>query len=142
MSVAHGGHRPNAVLFNPTDERLVSQARVYGDMSDQEREGVLAEAQQIVAQAEQANSEGKAASRAGPDVAVPLSSGGMAFFSQLGVVRRPDLTMYFIDGFDKNRDGLAFNEDNQALFTDVFRNVAARLVLTCEKARYDITSTL
>ncbi len=128
MSVAHGGHRPNAVLFNPTDERLVSQARVYGDMSDQEREGVLAEAQQIVAQAEQANSEGKAASRAGPDVAVPLSSGGMAFFSQLGVVRRPDLTMYFIDGFDKNRDGLAFNEDNQALFTDVFRNVAARLV--------------
>jgi len=38
----------------------------------------------------------------------------------LGVVRRPDLTQYFIDGFPKNRDALAFNEDSQSLFAEVF----------------------
>ena len=43
----------------------------------------------------------------------------MAFFSQLGVVRRPDLTQYFIDGFSQNRDALAFSEDSQALFAEV-----------------------
>ncbi len=35
--------------------------------------------------------------------------------------------MYFIDGFDRNRDGLAFDEDNQALFADVFRHIVLRL---------------
>ena len=64
--------------------------------------------------------EGKAAYKAGPDVAFRLDSGGLAFFSQLGVVRRPDLTQYFIDGFYRNRDAIAFSEQNQALFAEVF----------------------
>ena len=36
------------------------------------------------------------------------------------MVRRPDLTQYFIDGFEKNRDALAFSEANQVLFAEVF----------------------
>nr|MCS5657072.1 phosphoenolpyruvate carboxykinase (ATP) [Dehalococcoidia bacterium] len=71
-------------------------------------------------EAEEANAAGRAATRAWPEVVVRLDSGGLAFFSQLGVVRRPDLTQYFIDGFPKNRDALAFNEDSQSLFAEVF----------------------
>ena len=127
VAVAGDGHKAGSRFFNPSDEWLVSQAGVYGDLSSREQASIMAETRQIDLEAEQANAEGKAAPRAGPDVAVPLSSGGLAFYSQLGVVRRPDLTMYFIDGFDRNRDGLAFDEDKQALFTDVFRNIALRL---------------
>ena len=68
----------------------------------------------------EANAAGRAAGRAWPGVVVRLDTGGYAFFSQLGVVRRPDLTQYFIDGFAKNRDGVVFSTENQTLFTEVF----------------------
>ena len=74
-------------------------------------------------EASEANSAGRAATRAWPGVVVRLDRGGLAFFSQLGVVRRPDLTQYFIDDFVMNRDSVAFSEDNQALFADVFAYV-------------------
>ena len=45
--------------------------------------------------------------QAWPGVAVRLNSGGLGFFSQLGVVRRPDLTQYYVDGFTPNRDALS-----------------------------------
>ena len=82
---------------------------------------VLREAGEIEEQAAVLNAEGRAAARAWPEVAVRLDSGGLGFFSQLGVARRPDLTQYFIDGFARNRDGLAFSEENQAIFAEVFR---------------------
>ena len=63
--------------------------------------------------------------RSGPNVAFRLDSGGLAFFSQLGVARRPDLTHYFIDGFLCNRDALAFSEENQEVFAEVFRLITA-----------------
>ena len=48
-----------------------------------------------------------------------LDTGGLGFFSQLGVVRRPDLTKYLVDGYDRNRDPeAAFSEANQALFAE------------------------
>ena len=67
----------------------------------------------------QLNEEGKAGNRAWPDTVVRLDSGGLGFFSQLGVARRPDLTQYFIDGFSKNRDALPFSESCQALFAEI-----------------------
>jgi len=78
-------------------------------------------------EAAEANQINKAAPRAGPEAVVRLDSGGLAFFSQLGVVRRPDLTQYFVDGFTANRDALAFDEDNQALFAEVLPRITRYL---------------
>ena len=52
---------------------------------------------------------------------------GWRFSSQLGVVRRPDLTQYFVEGFTRNRDALAFSEDNQQLFTEIFHRVCDKM---------------
>ena len=123
VALAADGQRPDSPFFNPPDEWLISHARVYDDLSQDAQAQVLKQARQIGLEAQQANAEGKAAARAWPDVAVRLNSGGLAFFSQLGVARRPDLTQYFIDGFEKNRDALAFSEANQALFAEVFHHV-------------------
>ena len=83
----------------------------------------MEEAEQVAEEAQQAYAQGKAAKRAWPGVVVRLDNGGHAFFSQLGVARRPDLTQYFIDGFSKNRDALAFSESNQALFAEVLSHI-------------------
>ena len=127
VALAAHGHRPDSQFFNPADAWLISHARVYDDLHEDEQARVLEQARQISLEAERANEEGKAASRAWPDIAVRLNSGGLAFFSQLGVVRRPDLTQYLIDGFEKNRDALAFSEANQALFTEVFHHIVLRM---------------
>ena len=119
-TLARRGHRPGSPLNNPSDEWLVGRMRVLQDLPTEQQERLLAEAQEIAQEAEAANAEGKAAARAWPDVAVRLDTQGLGFFSQLGVVRRPDLTKYFIDGFTPNRDALAFSEDDQALFAEVF----------------------
>lgn len=83
----------------------------------------MAEAEQVAEEAQQAYSQGKAAKRAWPGIVVRLDNGGHAFFSQLGVARRPDLTQYFIDGFSKNRDALAFSVANQSLFAEVVSHI-------------------
>ena len=116
-----------AKISIPSDEWLVANMPVFQDMSEVEQQKVLAEASAIVKEGQEANSAGRAATKAWPGVAVRLDSGGMGFFSQLGVVRRPDLTQYFVDGFTPNRDALSFSEENQALFTEVFGCVASRL---------------
>lgn len=127
VSLARKGHQPDCENFNPSDEWLVANMPVFQDMSEVEQQKVLAEASAIVKEGQEANSAGRAATKAWPGVAVRLDSGGMGFFSQLGVVRRPDLTQYFVDGFTPNRDALSFSEENQALFTEVFGCVASRL---------------
>ena len=94
---------------------------IIQDMPQAKREEILAEAREIDKEAQKANDEGKAALPGRAGRGVPSGQrGGWPFFSQLGVARRPDLTQYFIDGFAKNRDALAFNEANQALFAEVF----------------------
>ena len=123
VSLAKQGQPPDSLFFNPSDEWLVSQMPILQDLPQEDRDQVLAEASRISEEAAAANAAGRAATRAWPGVVVRLDSGGLAFFSQLGVVRRPDLTQYFIDGFVKNRDALAFSEDNQALFAEVFTHV-------------------
>ena len=92
---------------------------ILQDLPAEERQRLHREAERIEEGAEIANAGGKAASRAGPDIAVRLDSGGLAFFSQLGVARRPDLTQYFVDGFACNRDAVAFSESSQELFADI-----------------------
>ena len=87
VAVAKDGHSADSSFFNPSDEWLVSQAGAYGNLSPQEQAEIVAETREINVEAERANAEGKAALRAGPDVAVPLSSGGLAFFQSTG--RRP-----------------------------------------------------
>ena len=123
VSLAKKGHLPSSRLFNPSDDWLVSQLRILQDLPSAEQQRLLTEAKEVGQEAEAANAAGKAAVRAWPGVVVRLDTGGLAFFSQLGVVRRPDLTQYFVDGFTRNRDALAFSEENQALFAEVFRYI-------------------
>ena len=123
VALARQGQRPDSDFFNPPNEWLISRMPILQDLPQDERERVLEEARRLSQEAEQANAEGKAASRVWPGVVVRLDNGGLAFFSQRGVARRPDLTQYFIDGFTRNRDSLAFSEANQALFVDVFRYI-------------------
>ncbi|MCH8987321.1 MAG: phosphoenolpyruvate carboxykinase (ATP) [Chloroflexi bacterium] len=125
VALARRGHKPGAPYNNPSDKWLISQMRVLQDLPEEEQQRFLGEARLIDKKAAEANAAGRAASRAWPGVVVRLDTGGYAFFSQLGVVRRPDLTQYFIDGFAKNRDGVVFSEENQTLFTEVFSYINA-----------------
>ena len=118
-SPGKGNERTASFLIRPTSGSLAIWA-VLQDLPHEKREKILEEARQTDQQAEQANAAGRAATRVWPDVVARLDNGGLAFFSQLGVARRPDLTQYFIDGFTANRDALAFSEANQALFAEVF----------------------
>ena len=120
LALARQGHKPGATFNNPSQEWLISQMHVLQDLPEDEQKGLLSEASLIDKEAAEANAAGKAAGRAWPGVVVRLDTGGYAFFSQLGVVRRPDLTQYFIDGFAKNRDGVVFSSESQTLFTEVF----------------------
>ncbi len=123
VALARKGHKPGASYNNPSSEWLISQMNVLQDLPEDEQQRFLSEAVIIDKEAEEANAAGKAATRAWPGVVVRLDTGGLAFFSQLGVVRRPDLTQYFIDGFAKNRDGVVFSPESQTLFTEVFRYI-------------------
>ena len=120
VALARKGHKPGATFNNPSQEWLISQMKVLQDLPEDEQRKFLDEASVIDKEAAEANAAGKAASRAWPGVVVRLDTGGYAFFSQLGVVRRPDLTQYFIDGFAKNRDGVVFTTESQTLFAEVF----------------------
>ena len=120
VGLASSGQKTDSQYFNPPNDWLFGHISVLQDLPEAERAKILAEASQLDKEAEEANAAGRAATRGWPEVVVRLDSGGLAFFSQLGVVRRPDLTQYFIDGFPKNRDALAFNEDSQSLFAEVF----------------------
>ena len=120
VTIAKRGHHLDCELFNPSDHWLVGHMRIFQNLCATEQAQILKELEQIVKDGQEANAQGQAAEKAGPDVAFRLDSGGLGFFSQLGVVRRPDLTQYFVDGFDRNRDAIAFSEKNQALFAEVF----------------------
>mgnify|MGYP001166499242 CR=1 FL=1 len=120
VALARQGHRPDATFNNPPEEWLISHMHVLQDLPEAEQQKLISEASVIDKDAAEANAAGKAAGRAWPEVVVRLNTGGYAFFSQLGVVRRPDLTQYFIDGFAKNRDGVVFSSESQTLFTEVF----------------------
>ena len=127
VALARQGHRPDCENFNPSNQWLVANMPVFQDLPEAERASVLAEAAQVTATAVEANAAGRAATKAWPGVAVRLDSGGMGFFSQLGVVRRPDLTQYYVDGFTPNRDALSFSEENQALFAQVFHHIVGKM---------------
>ena len=120
VGLARRGQPATSRLFNPSDEWLVEHMPIFQDLPADQQQQVLEEAVALQREATEANSAGRAASKVWPGVVGRLDNGGLAFFSQLGVVRRPDLTQYFIDGFDCNRDALAFSQDNQALFAQVF----------------------
>ena len=127
VATAKKGHTRDSQFFNPPSEWLVGHMRIFQNLSAQQREGLLLEADQIVQECAWLNREGKAGIRVWPDTVVRLDSGGVGFFSQLGVARRPDLTQYFIDGFQRNRDALAFSEANQALFVEILPYITARM---------------
>ena len=127
VALARQGQRADCENFNPANQWLVTNMPVFQDLPAADRERTLAEAAEIVRIGEEANAAGRAATKAWPGVAVRLDSGGLGFFSQLGVVRRPDLTQYYVDGFTPNRDALSFSEENQALFTEVFQRIAAKM---------------
>ncbi len=119
VALARGGHRPDAEMFNPTDQWLLDNMRVFQDLPPDRQKGLRDEGEKLRLAALEVNAAGRAAARAGPDVVIRLDSGGVGFFSQLGVARRPEATHYFVDGFARNRDSLSFSEENQALFAPV-----------------------
>ena len=127
IAICRQGHLPESEFFNPSDEWLFSRMRVFHDIPAADSQTLLAEWTQINKENQLAKSQPQAAARAGPDTVARLDTGGRAFFSQLGVARRPDLTQYFIDGFARNRDALAFSKENQALFAEVFTYITKRL---------------
>lgn len=119
ITVARSGHSSDSDFFNPDDSWLFKQMRIFQEMSHSEQSQILEEAKYIIGESSKANSEGKAGKRAWADAVIRLDNGGIAAYSQLGVARRPDLTQYLIEGFTRNRDSLAFEEDNQRLFAEV-----------------------
>ncbi|MBM3947337.1 MAG: hypothetical protein FJ315_08095, partial [SAR202 cluster bacterium] len=149
VAVARQGHRPTSEFFNPSKEWLAAHVRIFQDLPKSEQGRLLQEHRQVTEDARRENAGGRAARRAGPDAAFRLDSGGVAFFSQLGVARRPDLTQYFVDGFTQNRDAMAFSEASQALFADVIPHITRKLrdrfaagdtVIQCDRGLGDVPS--
>ena len=126
-AVARQGQRADSPLYNPSEEWIVGRMPVFQDLPPERQSELLAQAQELEAEAVEANAAGRASSKVWPETVFRLDNGGLAFFSQLGVVRRPDLTQYFVEGFTRNRDALAFSEDNQRLFTPVFHKVSDKM---------------
>ena len=119
VALAKRGHSPDSEYFNPPDQWLVDRMPIFQDMPEAEQQRILAEAGSIEQEASELNAVGRAATKAWAEAVVRLDTGGLGFFSQLGVVRRPDLTKYLVDGYDRNRDPeAAFSEANQALFAE------------------------
>ena len=121
VALARRGHSPSSAYFNPSDQWLVERMRIFQDMPEPEQQRILEEAKAIEQEAAELNAVGRAATKAWPDAVVRLDTGGLGFFSQLGVVRRPDLTKYLVDGYDRNREDVAFSEEYQGLFAEVLR---------------------
>ena len=126
-AIARQGQRADSPLYNPSEEWIVDKMPVFQDLPAPRQAELLAQARDLEAEAVEANAAGRASSKVWPETVFRLDNGGLAFFSQLGVVRRPDLTQYFIEGFTRNRDALAFSEDNQRLFTQVFHQVCDKM---------------
>ena len=126
-AVARQGQRTDSRLYNPPEEWLVGNMPIFQDLSEARQLELRSEAAALESEAAVANAAGRASTKVWPETVFRLDNGGLAFFSQLGVVRRPDLTQYFVEGFTRNRDALAFSEDNQRLFVGVFEKVIAKM---------------
>ena len=126
-AVARQGQRADSPLYNPSEEWIVGRMPIFQDLPAEKQSELLVQAQALEAEAVEANAAGRASTKVWPETVFRLDNGGLAFFSQLGVVRRPDLTQYFVEGFTRNRDALAFSEDNQRLFTQVFHQVCDKM---------------
>ena len=127
VALAHQGQSSQSEVYNPSDDWLTTRMPILDDLPQEQQAKILEEVAELEKIAEEANSVGKAATRVWPEAVVRLDNGGLDFFSQLGVVRRPDLTQYFVDGFEANRDGIAFSSENQELFSEVFEYISAAM---------------
>ena len=126
-AVARQGQRTDSRLYNPPEEWLVGNMPIFQDLPEARQLELRGEAAALESEAAVANAAGRASTKVWPETVFRLDNGGLAFFSQLGVVRRPDLTQYFVEGFTRNRDALAFSEDNQRLFVSVFEKLIAKM---------------
>src|SRR5918999_3816345 len=127
IALAKQGQKLGSEVFNPSGQWLISHMPIFQGLPEEEQQRVRQEVHQLQQEAQETNAAGRAATRVWPEEVVRLDNGGLDFFSQLGVVRRPDLTQYFIDGFELNRDALAFSEANQMLFAQVFPYISQRM---------------
>ena len=127
VALAHQGQSQQSEVYNPSDDWLTTSMPILDDLPQEQQAKILEEVAELEKIAEEANAVGKAATRVWPEAVVRLDNGGLDFFSQLGVVRRPDLTQYFVDGFEANRDGIAFSSENQELFSEVFEYISAAM---------------
>ena len=126
-AAARRGQRTDSLHYNPSEEWLVGNMPIFQDLPEAQQSELRSAAQALEDEATEANAAGRAATKVWPETVFRLDNGGLAFFSQLGVVRRPDLTQYFVEGFTRNRDALAFSEENQRLFVQVFDRVVATM---------------
>ena len=127
VQAAKSGQRSDSRLYNPSNQWLIDRMPILQDLPEGAQQEIFREVQELRNTAVEANAAGRAATKVWPEVVVRLDNGGLDFFSQLGVVRRPDLTKYFVDGFNRNRDADAFDEADQDLFTEVFQVIGRRL---------------
>ena len=138
VSIAKKGHRRESKFFNPDNQWLVNQMRVFQDSSDREQSEVLEQARKIDEESKYLNGQGKAGTKVWPDIAVRLETGGLGFFSQCGVARRPDLTQYYVDGFQPNRDAISFSESNQELFAQIIPYITDKMEKSFGEGQYII----
>lgn len=127
VAVAAEGQPETSEFFNPSDDWLVANMRIFQDLPADEQAQLLEQFDELAKEGEAANAQGKAARQVGPSVAVRLDTGGLAFYSELGVARRPDLTQYFVEGFRANRDAISFSVESQKLFAEVFPYITKHL---------------
>ena len=127
LDVAKKGHKATSEFFNPNNEWLIEKMRVFQDFNSSDQQTILKDAERVENESMQLNSEGRAGKKVWPDVAVRLETGGLGFFSQLGVARRPDLTQYYVDGFVPNRDAISFSEENQELFSAIIPQITKKM---------------
>ena len=127
LDVAKAGHGAGSEFFNPGYDWLIEKMRVFQDFDSSSQKTVIKDAEQLEKESIELNNEGKAGKKVWPDVAVRLETGGLGFFSQMGVARRPDLTQYYADGFTPNRDAISFSEENQELFAEIIPYITKKM---------------
>ena len=127
LDVAKAGHGTGSEFFNPGYDWLIEKMRVFQDFDSSSQKAVIKDAEQLEKESIELNNEGKAGKKVWPDVAVRLETGGLGFFSQMGVARRPDLTQYYADGFTPNRDAISFSEENQELFAEIIPYITKKM---------------
>ena len=73
VALARKGHQPGSQFLNPSDDWLISRMPILQDIPADQMAELLKEAEQISAQAEEANAAGRAAHNSTPSASIACS---------------------------------------------------------------------